>query len=105
MKAAVLYSYEDLRVEDIGRPRCGPGEAIVRTMASGICSGDVMRWYIEKKAPLVIGHEPSGIIIEVGSGVTTAAISRSVTRSNTGVSGRRPSVSRAQSVRRLRTTA
>ena len=70
MKAAVLYSYDDVRIEDIGRPRCGAGEAVVRTIASGICSGDVMPWYIEKKAPLVIGHEPAGVIVEVGSGVT-----------------------------------
>ena len=33
-------------------------------MASGICSGDVMAWYIRRKAPLVLGHEPAGIVAE-----------------------------------------
>jgi L-iditol 2-dehydrogenase len=34
-------------------------------VASGICSGDVMPWYIRRKAPLVLGHEPAGIVAEV----------------------------------------
>lgn len=71
MKAATLYSYSDIRIEDIPVPAVGPGEALVRTKACGICSGDVMPWYIEKKAPLVIGHEPVGEIAAVGEGVTS----------------------------------
>jgi len=47
-------------------PEVGPRDALVRTRACGICSGDVMPWYIEKKAPLVIGHEPAGEIVELG---------------------------------------
>lgn len=70
MKAAVLYSFNDIRIEDIPVPEIGPGEALVRMRACGICSGDVMPWYIEKKAPLVLGHEPAGEIAEVGAGVT-----------------------------------
>jgi len=50
-------------------PEIGPGDALMRTRASGICSGDVMPWYIEKKAPLVLGHEPSGEIVKVGNSV------------------------------------
>lgn len=70
MKAARLYSPTDIRIEDMPRPAVGPGEALVRTRACGICSGDAMPWYIEKKAPLVLGHEPVGEIAEVGQGVT-----------------------------------
>ncbi len=69
MKAARLYSFGDIRIEDIPAPVPGPGEALMRTMASGICSGDLMPWYIEKKAPLVLGHEPAGVIVGTGSGV------------------------------------
>jgi L-iditol 2-dehydrogenase len=69
MKIARLYSFDDIRIEDVPVPEVGPGEALVRTRACGICSGDVMPWYIEKKAPLVIGHEPSGEIVSVGEGV------------------------------------
>jgi L-iditol 2-dehydrogenase len=65
MRAAVLYDVDDVRVEERPVPELGEGELLVRTMASGICSGDVMPWYIRRKAPLVLGHEPAGIVAEV----------------------------------------
>jgi L-iditol 2-dehydrogenase len=71
MKVAKLYSFNDIRIEDIPIPEVGPKDALLKTKASGICSGDVMPWYIEKKAPLVLGHEPAGEIVEVGSNVTS----------------------------------
>lgn len=70
MKAAVLFSYTDIRIKEMPVPEIGPGEALVKMRACGICSGDVMPWYIEKKAPLVLGHEPAGEIVQVGEGVT-----------------------------------
>ncbi|MDA8387763.1 MAG: alcohol dehydrogenase catalytic domain-containing protein [Nitrospiraceae bacterium] len=69
MKTARLYSFEDIRIEEMPVPEPGPGEALLKTMASGICSGDLMAWYIEKKAPLTLGHEPSGVIVKTGAGV------------------------------------
>jgi len=69
LKVARLYSFNDIRIEESPVPEPGPGDALVRTRACGICSGDVMPWYIEKKAPLVLGHEPSGEIIAAGSEV------------------------------------
>jgi len=65
MRAAVLYDVDDVRVEERPIPEIGDGELLVRTMASGICSGDVMPWYIRRKAPLVLGHEPAGIVAQV----------------------------------------
>ncbi len=65
MRAAVLYDFDDVRVEERPVPELADGELLVRTMASGICSGDVMPWYIKRKAPLVLGHEPAGIVAEV----------------------------------------
>lgn len=67
MKVAKLYSFNDIRIEDIPVPEIGPHDALIKTKACGICSGDVMPWYIEKKAPLVLGHEPAGEIVELGS--------------------------------------
>lgn len=66
MKVARLYSFNDIRIEDVPVPQVGPYEALIKTRACGICSGDVMPWYIEKKAPLVLGHEPAGEIVELG---------------------------------------
>ena len=71
MKVAKLYSFHDIRIEDVPVPRIGPRDALLKTKACGICSGDVMPWYIEKKAPLVLGHEPAGEIVEVGKDVTS----------------------------------
>ena len=70
MKVARLYDSSDIRLEEEPIPQVGPGEALVRTRACGICSGDVMGWYMKKKAPLVFGHEPAGEVVAVGAGVT-----------------------------------
>lgn len=66
MRVAKLYKFGDIRIEEIPLPEPSPKEALVRVKACGICSGDVMPWYIEKKAPLVLGHEISGEIIKIG---------------------------------------
>ncbi len=66
MKIAKLYKFDDIRIEDMPIPEFGPRDALVKVKACGICSGDVMPWYIEKKAPLVLGHEISGEIVKIG---------------------------------------
>ena len=70
MKVARLYTAHDIRFEEEPVPSVGPGQALIKTRACGICSGDVMAWYIEKKAPVVFGHEPAGEIVEVGPDVS-----------------------------------
>ncbi len=69
MKVARMYGIDDLRVETAEVPSIGPGEALVRTRACGICTGDIMDWYMAAKSPLVFGHEPTGEIVETGEGV------------------------------------
>lgn len=69
MKVAKLYSFNDIRIENVPVPEAGASEVLIKTKACGICSGDVMPWYIEKKAPLVIGHEPAGEVAAVGKDV------------------------------------
>lgn len=73
MRAAVLYDVDDIRIEERSVPEIGPGELLVHTRASGICTGDIMAWYVRRKAPLVLGHEPSGVVAAVGAGVTEFA--------------------------------
>ncbi|MEO6836731.1 MAG: alcohol dehydrogenase catalytic domain-containing protein [Candidatus Tumulicola sp.] len=68
MRAAVLYDVDNIRIEERPVPELRESELLVRTMASGICSGDVMAWYIRRKAPLVLGHEPAGTIAAIGPG-------------------------------------
>jgi L-iditol 2-dehydrogenase len=66
VRVARLYDYLDVRIEDEPVPEVGPRDALVQTRTCGICSGDVVPWYIRKKAPLVFGHEPVGEIVAVG---------------------------------------
>ena len=71
MKAAVLYGNEDIRYADWETPVCRPGTVKIRVRASGICGSDVPR-VLHHGAhfyPVVLGHEFSGEIVEVGEGV------------------------------------
>lgn len=69
MKVAMYYNNLDVRLEESPVPSIGPGELLVRVMASGICGTDVMEWYRLKKAPLVLGHEIAGEVVSVGEGI------------------------------------
>lgn len=70
MKQAVILSADTFSVREAPRPRLeGPGEVVLKTLASGICSGDLMPWYLAKKAGTVFGHEPAGRAVEVGPDV------------------------------------
>lgn len=69
MQVARLYDFGDIRVEQSARPEVGDNDMLVRVSACGICSGDIMPWYIRRKAPLVLGHEPVGVVEQIGAGV------------------------------------
>jgi L-iditol 2-dehydrogenase len=70
MRVAMYYSNRDVRLENMPTPQIGPGEALMRVEASGICGSDLLEWYRLHKAPLVLGHEVAGVIEAVGEGVT-----------------------------------
>src|SRR3954447_18803188 len=72
MRAAVFHAVDDIRIEDVPRPHAGPGEAVIRVTMTTICGTDVhiMRGEYPVKPGLVIGHEPVGVIEELGLGVT-----------------------------------
>ena len=69
MRVAVYYNNRDIRIEERPVPQIGPGEILVEMEASGICGSDVMEWYRIGKAPIVLGHEIAGTIVETGEGV------------------------------------
>jgi L-iditol 2-dehydrogenase len=71
MKQAVITSPTSFEVQTVSRPTLqSPDEVILRTATSGICSGDLMEWYLAKKVGTVLGHEIVGYADEVGSDVT-----------------------------------
>jgi len=74
MKVARYYDRDDIRLEDAAVPVIGPGELLVRVEACGLCGSDLMEWYVKEKAPAVLGHEPVGIVTEIGPGVETFAV-------------------------------
>lgn len=69
MRVAMYYNNLDVRLEEMPKPQIGNGEILVKVIASGICGSDVMEWYRIKRAPLVLGHEIAGDIVEVGKGL------------------------------------
>ncbi len=70
MRQAIIAAPDRLEVIEAAVPEIrGDGEILVRTCASGICSGDLMPWYLAKKVGTVLGHEVVGRAIAVGAGV------------------------------------
>ncbi len=72
MRAAVFHAPNDVRVERVARPHAGPGEAVIRVTLTTICGTDVhiLKGEYPVKPGLVVGHEPVGVIDELGPGVT-----------------------------------
>jgi L-iditol 2-dehydrogenase len=66
----MYYKNSDVRLQEMPVPKIGPGEILVKIQASGICGSDVLEWYRIKKAPIVLGHETTGEVVELGEGVT-----------------------------------
>lgn len=77
-RVAVYFNNSDIRIEEREAPVIAQGELLVRVRASGICGSDVMEWYRVPKAPLVLGHEVAGDVVEVGPGAESAAVGQRV---------------------------
>lgn len=69
MHVARYYNNNDVRIEEMPIPEINDNELLVKVQASGICGSDVMEWYRIKKAPLVLGHEMAGDVVQVGKNV------------------------------------
>ena len=73
MKAAVVYGANDIRIAEVPKPRPGPGEALVRVKASGVCATDVKILGgagLPKDLPTILGHEVAGVVEAIGEGVS-----------------------------------
>jgi threonine dehydrogenase-like Zn-dependent dehydrogenase len=71
MKAVVFAGKDRLVVEEVPRPRPRAGEAVIRITTTTICGTDVhiVRGEYPVKPGLILGHEPVGIIEELGPGL------------------------------------
>ncbi|TWF58718.1 zinc-dependent alcohol dehydrogenase family protein [Neorhizobium alkalisoli] len=74
MKATMLYAPGDVRCEEVAEPKIlKPTDAIIKLSASCICGSDLWpyRGANDVKAPMAMGHEYCGVVVEVGSEVKT----------------------------------
>lgn len=69
MKVSVWYNNEDIRIEEVPRPKPGDKEMLVKVISCGICGSDIVEWYRLPRAPLVPGHEMGAEVVEVGKSV------------------------------------
>ena len=75
MKAAFLVGKERFEIREIERPKCGPGEVLVRVKACAICGTDLRIFRGKKRVDVPItGHEISGVVEEVGEGVENISV-------------------------------
>jgi L-idonate 5-dehydrogenase len=80
MRAVVVHAPRDLRIEEITVADPGPGEVRIRLAAGGICGSDLHYYQdggfgtVRIKEPMIVGHEASGIVAAVGSGVSSVKV-------------------------------
>ncbi|MCS7469225.1 galactitol-1-phosphate 5-dehydrogenase [Stieleria sp. ICT_E10.1] len=86
MKAMLLTEYKHLEVTEVDDPTVGPNDLLVQVKACGICGSDIHGYdgsSGRRIPPLVMGHEASGIVAEIGSEVTGFAVGDHVTFDST----------------------
>jgi alcohol dehydrogenase len=76
MKAVVFRGPGDIRLEMMSVPKARAGEVVIRVTLTTICGTDlhILKGEYPVKAGLIIGHEPVGVIHEIGDGVTGYAV-------------------------------
>lgn len=84
MKASRFLGNKTFAVTDLPTPHAGPGELVLRNQVCGVCGTDVHIYHGEPGSadvnpPVVLGHEYSGEVVEVGKGVTGFAVGDHVT--------------------------
>jgi L-idonate 5-dehydrogenase len=91
MKAIVIHSARDLRIEDRAVEQPGPGQVAVQLATGGICGSDLHYFNhggfgtIRLREPMILGHEVAGHIAAIGEGVTGLRVGQLV-----GISPSRP---------------
>jgi L-iditol 2-dehydrogenase len=75
MKAAVVKSNSNIEIKNIENQSVGPGDILVKMRACGICGSDVEKVFGKYgQSSMRLGHEPAGIIMEVGSEISNFSV-------------------------------
>ncbi len=67
-RAAVFHGPDDIRLERVPLTAPADKEVLVRIRACGLCSSETLAWYMQRKAPVPLGHEPVGEVVAAGEG-------------------------------------
>jgi (R,R)-butanediol dehydrogenase/meso-butanediol dehydrogenase/diacetyl reductase len=91
MSAARYHGVRDVRIDELPDPTPGEGQVLLRVAHNGICGSDLHEYYSAPTfiptephpqtgvcAPVVLGHEFSGTVTAVGTGVDEAMVGRNV---------------------------
>jgi L-iditol 2-dehydrogenase len=78
MRVARSVAPDEVRVEHVEDPTPGAREVVCDVLACGVCASDVIDWYVQRKLPTVLGHEPAGVISAVGDGVREVSVGERV---------------------------
>jgi len=79
MKTAVVVAFgQPLVLQEWDIPTPGPGQILVQTQACGVCHTDVHAWHgdwpVKPTVPFIPGHEAIGLVVALGSGVTSVTL-------------------------------
>ena len=79
MKGIVYLGDSEVEVRDFRKPEPGPGQVVVQMKAAGLCGSDLHKYHnsrawAEERRGMISGHEPSGVVAEIGPGVTHLSV-------------------------------
>lgn len=84
MRAIVIHAAHDLRIEDVAPETLGPGQVRLRLAAGGVCGSD-LHYYnhggfgaVRLRQPMILGHEVSAYVTDLGAGVTGLSLGQLV---------------------------
>ena len=72
MRGVVFKGNREAEIREFPDPHAGPGEAVVKIRASGLCGTDLHRYRATEPTEMITGHEPCGVIAELGPGAPEA---------------------------------
>ncbi|MEW6355111.1 MAG: NAD(P)-dependent alcohol dehydrogenase [Planctomycetota bacterium] len=84
MKAAVLYSDRNIKIENRPDPKPGPKDVLIRVKAVGVCGSDVHYFWSgglgahKVEQPIILGHECAGEVVALGGDVTEFRVGQRV---------------------------
>jgi L-iditol 2-dehydrogenase len=78
VKAIIYHTYDDIRLEDVPVPSCAADEVVIRVHGCGLCGSDILKIVQRSPAPVKLGHELTGTIVERGGQVAGFEIGQRV---------------------------